>query len=66
MDEILCSIEIYRNDTDYFGKIFTNNNEVREFHNKNIDDMLSDIIFNIELDHDESSKCSKDFFEDTE
>lgn len=66
MDEILCSIEIYRNDTGYFGKIFSNNNEVREFHNKNIDDLLSDIIFNIELDHDESSERSKDFFEDTE
>ncbi len=66
MDEILYRIEIYRNDTDYFGKIFSNNNEVREFHNKNIDDLLSDIIFNIELDHDESSNRSKDFFEDTE
>ena len=63
MDEILYRIEIYRND---FGKIFSNNNEVREFHNKNIDDLLSNIIFNIELDHDESSKRSKDFFEDTE
>jgi hypothetical protein len=66
MDEILYRIEIYRNDTDYFGKIFSNNNEVREFHNKNIDDLLRDIVFNIELDHDESSKRSKDFFEDTE
>jgi hypothetical protein len=66
MDEILYRIEIYRNDTDYFGKIFSNNNEVREFHNKNIDDLLRDIVFNIGLDHDESSKRSKDFFEDTE
>lgn len=66
MDEILCSIEIYRNDTDYFGKIFSNNNVVKEFHNKNIDDLLRDIILNIELEYDESSKRSKDFFEDTE
>ena len=66
MDEILYSIEIYKNDTEYLGKIFSNNNEVREFHNKNIDDLLSDIILDIELDHDESSNRSKDFFEDTE
>ncbi len=66
MDEILYSIEIYKNDTEHLGKIFSNNNEVREFHNKNIDDLLSNIVFNIELDYDESSKRSKDFFEDTE
>ena len=66
MNEILCSIEIYKNDTDYFGKIFSNSNEVREFHNKNLDDLLSNIIFNIKLDHDESLKRSKDFFRDIE
>ena len=66
MDEILYHIEIYRNDTEYLGKIFSNNNEVREFHNKNIDDLLSNMVFNIELDYDESLKRSKDFFEDTE
>ena len=66
MDEILYRIEIYRNDTEYLGKIFSSNNEVREFHNKNIDDLLSNIVFNIELDYDESLKRSKDFFEDTE
>ena len=66
MDEILYRIEIYRNGTDYLGKIFSNNNEIKEFHNKNIDDLLRDIILDIELDHDESSKRSKDFFEDSE
>ena len=66
MDEILYRIEIYRNDTEYLGKIFSNNNEVREFHNKNIDDLLNNMVFNIELDYDESLKRSKDFFEDTE
>ena len=66
MDEILYSIDIYKDNVDYFGKIFSDNNEIKEFHNKNIDELLRDIILDIELDHDESSARHKDFFEDSE
>jgi len=66
MEELLYSVEIYKNDTDYSGKIFSNNNEVKEFHSKNIDDLLRDIISDMELDHEESSNRPKDFFEDTD
>jgi hypothetical protein len=66
MEELLYSVEIYKNDTDHSGKIFSNNNEIKEFHSKNIDDLLGDIIADIELDHEAPSNCSKDFFEDTE
>ncbi|MCK5029949.1 MAG: hypothetical protein KAR64_00630 [Thermoplasmatales archaeon] len=47
-------------------RYFSNNNEIKEFHSKNIDDLLRDIITDIELDHEESSNRPKDFFEDTE
>jgi hypothetical protein len=66
MDEILYSIEIYKDDSDFYGKIFSDNNEIKEFKNKNIDELLRDIILDIELDHDESSSRHKDFFEDAE
>jgi len=66
MEEHLYSIEIYINDTDYSGKMFSNNNEIKEFHSKNIGDLLRDIIADIELDHEESSNRPKDFFEDIE
>jgi uncharacterized lipoprotein YajG len=66
MEELLYSIKIYKNDTDYLGKIFSNNNEIKDFHSKNIDDLLRDIIADMELDHEESSKLPKDFFEDIE
>ena len=66
MDEILYSIEIYKDNVDNFGKIFSDNNEIKEFHNKNIDELLRDIILDIELDHDVSSARHKDFFEDSE
>ena len=66
MEEILYSVEIYKNDMGYSGKIFSNNNEIKEFHSKNIEDLLRDIIADIEFDHEESSNRSKDFFEDTE
>jgi len=66
MEELLYSIEIYKNDTDYLGNIFSNNNEIREFHSKNIGDLLRSIIADIALDHEESSNLPKDFFEDIE
>jgi len=66
MEELLYSVGIYKNDTDYSGRIFSNNNEIKEFHSKNIDDLLRDIIADIELDHEEFSNRSKGFFEDTE
>ena len=66
MEELLYSVVIYKNDTDYSGKIFSNNNEIKEFHNKNIDDLLRDIITDMELDHEEFSNRPKVFFEDTE
>ena len=66
MEELLYSVWIYKNDANYSGKIFSNNNEIKEFHSKNIDDLLRDIIADMELDHEESSNRPKDFFEDTE
>ena len=66
MEELLYSVVIYKNDTGYSGKIFSNNNEIKEFHNKNIDDLLRDIITDMELDHEEFSNRPKVFFEDTE
>ena len=66
MEELLYRIEIYKNYTDYLGKIFFNNNEIREFHSKNIGDLLRGIIADIELEHEESSNRPKDFFEDIE
>ena len=66
MEELLYSVGIYRNDTDYSGKIFSYSNEIKEFHSKNIGDLLREIIADIELDHEESSNRPKDFFEDFE
>jgi len=65
MEELLYSVEIYKNDTDYSGMIFSNNNEIKDFHSKNIDDLLREIITDIELDHEESSNRPKDYFEET-
>jgi len=66
MEELLYSIEIYKKDIEYSGKLFSTNNEIKEFHSKNLDGLLRDIVADIELDHEVSSNGSNDYFEDSE
>jgi len=66
MEEILYTIEIYRKDIDYIGKLFSSNNNIKEFNSKKLDDLLRDIVEDIQLDHDISCDRAKEFFEDEE
>ena len=66
MEEILYTIEIFKKNIEYFGKIFSTSNEIKEFYNKKLEDLLRDIVKDIELDHDISYNRPIDFFEDTE
>ena len=65
MDELLYTIEINKNGKGYSGKLSNNNNEMKEFHNDSIEELLKAIALDIQLDFDESYEHSKDFFKDT-
>ena len=66
MDETLYTIKIDRAEMNYFGKLSNNNNEIKEFQNDNIADLLKDIVSDIHLDFDSFHNYSKDFFEEAD
>jgi len=63
MEEVLYNIEIHRNEGSYMGKIYSDVDGVKEFHNDRIYDLLRDMTFDIELAHEEFSNRSADIFE---
>jgi hypothetical protein len=63
MEEVLYDVEINRNDGQYVGKLYSDFDGIKEFSNERIDKLLRDIIFDMQLAHDQFSSRSTDFME---
>jgi hypothetical protein len=67
MDELLYSIEILKDTSGYYGKLFNDTmGEIKEFHSNDVERLLRDITVEIELDFGVSSGHSKDEYEETD
>lgn len=66
MEEVLYNIEIHKNDESYLGKIYSDVDGVKEFHNDRIYDLLRDMTVDIELALEEFSNRSADIYEHIE
>jgi len=66
MEEVLYNIEIHKGEGSYMGKIYSDMDGVKEFHNDRIYDLLRDMTFDIELALEEFTNRSADIFEHQE
>ena len=55
MEEILYDVEIHKNQGRFVGKLYSDMDGIKEFHNERIDKLLRDMIFDMQLAHDEFS-----------
>ena len=55
MEEILCTIDVCKDNNLFIGKMFSDIDGEKNFENERIDCLLRDIINDIQLCHDESN-----------
>ena len=63
MEEVLYDVEIHRNDGQFVGKLYSDFDGIKEFSNDRIDKLLRDIIFDMQLAHDQFSTRTGDLME---
>jgi len=55
MEEILCTIKVYKDNNIFIGKMFSDIDGEKNFENERIECLLRDIINDIQLNLDESN-----------
>ena len=63
MEEVLYDVEIHKNDGRFIGKLYSDFDGIKEFHNERIDKLLRDMIFDMQLVHDEFSNRTGEIIE---
>lgn len=58
MEEVLYNIEIHKGEDGFLGKLYSDMDGVKEFNNNQIDDLLRDITFDMQLALDESNRIA--------
>ena len=63
MEETLYGIEIHKDKGKYVGKLFSDNDGIKEFKNERLDDLLRDLSLDMQLALEEFSNRSNEFME---
>ena len=63
MEETLYDIEINKRDGKFIGRLFSDNDGIKEFRNERLDKLLRDISIDMQLALEEFSNRSNEFME---